>query len=490
MAFDLGELLKDVPKLDTDREQIEYIRLDLIDEDPNNFYQLSGVEELAANIELCGLQQPIRVRNSSENPNRYTIVSGHRRRKAIELLAKDNPDRWGEVACIVETDVVSPALQQLRLIYANANTRTMTSAEISEQAVQVEKLLYQLKEDGYDFPGRMRDHVAQAVGKSKSKLARLKVIRDNLEDCWNPGYKSDELGESVAYALAQMPGHHQIAIYLYWMDKDRPLRQLYEGTVKNYAKHLEKLDKLHCSNFNERCRNQEGKRHKVLSISSWQTCSCVDKCCAVCSDLGRCKYACPELADQIKKVKEDAREQRKQEKLAKEAEERPIIQKIQQYWNRFGEARNAADVSVKSFFKACGRYYGSSEDEKIVKMECLEGTFTTTTSLPYGYSCYLDDIDKLVRVADLFGCSLDYLFCRTDIREMVQSEPKPKENVPNSDTMWHPISEEPPTGVKLVWLDGLGYSDTAVYLGCQQIESISTISWIEARYWAFLPKED
>ena len=60
-------------------------------------------------------------------------------------------------------DEASPELQQLRLIYANANTRTMTGAELAEQAAQVEKLLYQLKEQGYEFPGRMRDHVAQAL---------------------------------------------------------------------------------------------------------------------------------------------------------------------------------------------------------------------------------------------------------------------------------------------------------------------------------------
>ena len=82
MAFDLGELLKDVSNSGTGREQIEYIRLDLIEEDPNNFYQLSGIEELAANIELCGLQQPVRVR-AIPGSDHYRIVSGHRRRKAV-----------------------------------------------------------------------------------------------------------------------------------------------------------------------------------------------------------------------------------------------------------------------------------------------------------------------------------------------------------------------------------------------------------------------
>ena len=147
MSFDLSAVLKGVSNLDTERKQIEYIPLNLIDGDPNNFYQLSGIEDLAANIATCTLQQPLLIRGKEDG--RYVIVSGHRRRAALELLTKDDPERWQEVPCIVERDAVSPALQQLRLIYANANTRTMTGAELDEQAAQVEKLLYQLKEEGY-----------------------------------------------------------------------------------------------------------------------------------------------------------------------------------------------------------------------------------------------------------------------------------------------------------------------------------------------------
>ena len=51
---------------DTSREAIEYIGLDKLEADPGNFYSLTGLEDLAANIELCGLQQPIRVRPTED----------------------------------------------------------------------------------------------------------------------------------------------------------------------------------------------------------------------------------------------------------------------------------------------------------------------------------------------------------------------------------------------------------------------------------------
>ena len=47
--FDLAKLMKDVSKMDTGRQQIRYIPLDLIDPDPANFYSLDGLEELNQN---------------------------------------------------------------------------------------------------------------------------------------------------------------------------------------------------------------------------------------------------------------------------------------------------------------------------------------------------------------------------------------------------------------------------------------------------------
>ena len=72
-----------------EREQIEYIDIDLIGGAPNNFYELSGLDELAASIELLGLQQPIRVHQDPETSDRVVIVSRHRRKAALEKLVEE-----------------------------------------------------------------------------------------------------------------------------------------------------------------------------------------------------------------------------------------------------------------------------------------------------------------------------------------------------------------------------------------------------------------
>ena len=64
--FNIAALFDDVPEMDTGRKQIEYIALSRVLPDPNNRYELNGIEELAANIEMFGLQQPLEVRPHEE----------------------------------------------------------------------------------------------------------------------------------------------------------------------------------------------------------------------------------------------------------------------------------------------------------------------------------------------------------------------------------------------------------------------------------------
>ena len=213
MAFDITSVLKGVSGPDTGKEQIEYIPVDQIDPDPNNFYSLEGLDELAGNIELIGLQQPLRVRPGEDG--RFIVVSGHRRRAAILLIRDGGSEMFRNgVPCIVDRGEESPAMRELRLIYANASTRVMGPAEISKQAERTEMLLYQLKEEGIiEFPGRMRDHVAEACRISKTKLARLHAIRHNLVPELLEEFDAGHLNESVAYRMSQEKPELQMELH-------------------------------------------------------------------------------------------------------------------------------------------------------------------------------------------------------------------------------------------------------------------------------------
>ena len=413
--FNLADVLSGrVSNLDhKSREQIEYIDIGCIDSDELNFYKLTDLDGLASNIALVGLQQPIRVRSHPEDKGRVVIVSGHRRRAALQLLIDEGHDELRQVPCIRERSEESSALQELKLIYANSDTRKMSPAEIDRQAERVEELLYRLKEEGVEFPGRMRDHVAEACKVSSSKLARLKVIREGLAECWSQPYGESLLAESTAYALARMPGEHQELLWRSYQDKGRRVEFVTEKEVSAYGARLARISEAVCEVRGVPCGNMQRKMEHALTLDTWYTMHCAG-CCSECPNLAKCKHSCPLLAEKVKALKAEASAQRKQEKLEQEEKDRPAVDKIKALWSRFGKARAAAAKTVRECYGAAHMYYSASDEDKQEKMERLEVNFSTGTSLPYGYGCSLQDVEKFTKMADFLGCSLDYLLCRTD----------------------------------------------------------------------------
>ena len=470
MAFDLGEALKSVSYQGTGREQIEYIRLDLIDCDEKNFYATEDIEDLARNIAMVGLLDPLRIRDNPASDGRYMVVSGHRRRLALKLLEQDDPAQWGEVACIHEATAVSPTLQQLRLIFANSDTRKMKDADISEQAAQVKDLLYKLKvEEGYDFPGRMRDHVAEIVKISKSKLARLEVIRKDLAAAWQPSWKNGTLAENTAYELSKLPKAYQSLLFEEKTRTNANLKYLYTDDVKKFAERCNSIVKMGCKDFGGDCGNYENKLRKAAVSDRYGWFHCDAKCCRDCPELTRCQRACPRLAETIKKLKTDAKEAAKQERLAQEEKDRPAVEQISALWQRFGLCREMAYKDIDACKSAMNLWQFPFDEEKTMKLECGEAKIDPTTKLPYGYSVSLTEIKRIIDLADLFGVSLDYLLCRTDEKEITAK------SVPESDTSeiasdhrrssWRSANVEPPVGKKLIVLSHRNFVDEGFYQG-------------------------
>lgn len=427
MAFNLADVLKDVSTSDTGREQIVYLPLSQMDEDPNNFYQLTDVPQLADNISLCGLQQPIRVRQKEDG--RYIIVSGHRRRAALEMLAVEDPQKWQEVPCIVERDAVSPSLQQLRLIYANASTRKMSPAETATQAEQVTDLLCKLKEEGYEFPGRMRDHVAEAMSISKSKLARLKVIRENLDETWADAWEASQINESVAYNLAQMPRQWQKILHQVWGDKPE---RLYADTAARAKEKFQRVEAIQCGHGLALCEHSVTMMEKNCRETCVTPCT---GCCFDCDSLQTCKNCCPEALDKQKELKAVAKKAQQDAKAEREEKERPAAEFAKLVWERIGKARKASGCSMETLHKARGEHYYAAID--VVNQENLEngkGKYGPDMNVGFGYNIFCRDLMKIVAVADVLECSVDYLLGRAESPVPYQDTRPKAKSVPYLDT--------------------------------------------------------
>lgn len=427
-----------VSKSDTAREAIEYILLDLIDDDPANFYHVDGLEELAANIELCGLQQPIRVRPAEAG--RYMIVSGHRRRAALTLLAKENPERWGKAPCIVERDDASPQLRELRLIMGNSDTRDLSPAEVSKQAQRVELLLYQLKEQGYQFPGRMRDQVAAACKVSAPKLARLKVIREKLIPAYLERFDRNGLPEQTAYALARMEQalQERLAAMLPTVPTGGRAEELL-GLAKSGT---DWRPAFSCPDGSPCTRKDAFLRHDVDCFYG-ELCK-GETCCLKCHRATVKYSACDRACSKAKA----ARKEQRDEEAAREAERGAKIQEeirknVQLRAKRLAEAADSAglDDETPIYISGYGRNLTVGE-----LREWAAGRFGPDERL---YPSTLDarDFSDPGRTAKELGCSTDYLLGVTDqLTPTAQSASTESEE----DGPWHWWPDQP-TEPGLYW---------------------------------------
>ena len=460
--FDLGAALAAVSESDTqpDRAQIVRYDVDAIFPDPDNFYSMSGIDELMASIELVGLQQPLLVRPHPDKAAAVMVVSGHRRREAIRRLVAEGREDLRMVPCLLEAQAASAELQELKLIYANSDTRHLSSAEISAQAERVEQLLYKLKEQGYEFPGRMRDHVAEACKVSKTKLARLKMIRDKLIAPWTARWKKKEIGESTAYRLSQCSPEHQQILF----DKFGASKYFYEDDVDTYDKRLAAIEALQCKMCGGACANAERMKDKALSLDRWSYAAC-NKCCEKCDRLGSCKSACSKFADKIKQIKADAKAQAAQEKAAREEKDRPTIETIYKILSHWDFARTQAKKTVKETFEAAAKYYSSRDDEEIAHLLTDRKRIKTDTTLPFGWQT-LSNFTGLIRTADFLGVTTDFLLGRSDnMRPPAAAAPEGFRS-----------GETPPTEKTLAW---------CAFNAAGQELTMAAVWWPHLSKWCF-----
>lgn len=462
-----------VSELDTAAPQLRTIPLEDLLPSPENFYQLRDVDALADAIALDGLQQPLLVTPHPGKPGKYRIISGHRRRAAIEKLVKDKDQPREDlrpVPCMVRT-YSSPAMAELQLILANSTARVLNNAEISRQAERIETLLYQLKEEGHQFPGRMRDQVAAACKVSAPKLARLKVIREKLKApelvlLW----EKDKLSEQAAYALARLPEDFQARIAKAMGAKAADIAGgRAEKILKLYGEGWRWEPDLTCPDGAACRRGDTFLRH---DLENYDACG-GRTCCLKCPKAKQDWYACDRMCSKAKAARKDKKE-KQEAKAARESEKRK--KKYQEETRRSAQrlltAIDAAGLPDDTAIK-WANYYRNISVGDIRKW--AQGQFRSDMCWN-GPELDPKSLSDPAALSKRLGCSTDFLLGLTDdFRPAAAPAGKPAESSPEPERVPE-ISPEPAGGespdgsdagearpggdppaegwVPLVWLDG------------------------------------
>lgn len=425
--FDLGELTRalagDVPESGTEgREQIEYIDIGLIDSDPGNFYELRGIPDLAGDIETVGLQQPLLVRPGEDG--HVVLISGHRRRAALQLLVDEGKEQFRKVPCIRKTGG-NPLVYEMQLIFANLHTRVLTNAEIAKQALRIEEIFYQLKEQGYEFPGRMVGHVAKACNIKRAKLGRLKKIEAHLAPCYKPLWDAGDLPEDTADALAGLPQEVQERIKRVCPKKVPTARNIRSMGERLESKQCDYCTvDFHCPDGTACSHQDKFFRHDLIRDSWWAPCS-GDKCCVKCRSGGAhspntCDAACTEMCAKARAIYEKAKAKQKDSEEREAAKARSkAVQKAMADAARIVRAADAAGLGDDTKLESAYATMTTLKTlRKISQGDISEGVsnYALSEIIPYRTK-------DLTSMAWTLHCSTDYLLGLTDQLRPAAAEP-------------------------------------------------------------------
>ena len=421
--FNLADLLPAEERSDSDHLEIREIPWDRIRANEANFYGVKDVEELARSIEMHGLLDPIVV--TPAEPGWYTLISGHRRHKAWGELREKDPEKYAEIPAIVR-EFSSASMAELALIMANSSARVLSPAEVSRQAERVERLLYDLKEEGYEFPGRMRDTVAKACQVSSTKLARLKVIRENLRPAWTEKWEKNELAEDPAYQMARLPAEFQ----------DRLAKVLKKPTGEQITKvanlysdgvRWDNPKGLKCPDGTP-CRHNDSFLIHDAKCYSYSMCR-GKTCCLECREAtgyGACQSACSKAVAM-------RNDQKAQEKAKAEANRKRELTKLRKSMTasaaRLVRALDAGDP-VADDEKIFSNWYGSLNAGEIRAM--AQGTFDKWDRLRYSSDPLLPDkldAGMVRKLSTLTGASADWIM---GLSEEMFPEEKPENLSPDT----------------------------------------------------------
>lgn len=170
---------------------------------PENFeiYTLGDMENLRDDIRQNGLRQPLEVIPVEGEPDRYMLISGHRRWAACGILSACGDSRFDTLPCLI-WESHGKLDDRIALITANATARDLTDGERLAQYEALKDALAKKKAAG-QLEGKVRDEVCRILGLSTGAAARLNVIASCENEIIKERLKAGEIGLMEAYRSAQ-----------------------------------------------------------------------------------------------------------------------------------------------------------------------------------------------------------------------------------------------------------------------------------------------
>ncbi len=182
-------------------DSIRMIGIDELHESEDNFFIMDRIEEFADTIlGQGGVKDNLIVRPLETGG--YEIISGHRRRAAVQHLLDRGENISRYLPCLVQNYSDDDA-RQLDIVLMNVSTRQISDAELWQSYELLDRILKKKQSSGERF-GRIREKLAELLGVSAAQVGKMENVAHNAIPKVVEAVQSGELSISTANEIARM----------------------------------------------------------------------------------------------------------------------------------------------------------------------------------------------------------------------------------------------------------------------------------------------
>ena len=187
-------------------DSIKMIEIDELHNSEDNFFDINRIEEFAETIlGQGGVKDNLVVRPLDTGG--YEIISGHRRRAAVQYLLDNNENVSRYLPCLVQNYDDNDD-KMLDIVLMNISSRQISDAEMWKSYEVVDKILKNKKSAGEKF-GRVRETLAEYLGISTSQVRKIQNIDNNAIEPVKDAVSNGEISISTANEIARLDEDEQ-----------------------------------------------------------------------------------------------------------------------------------------------------------------------------------------------------------------------------------------------------------------------------------------
>lgn len=182
-------------------DSIKMIDIAELHNSDDNFFEINRIEELADTIlGQGGVKDNLIVRPFETGG--YEIISGHRRKAAVQQLIDRGENVSHYLPCLVQ-EYTDENSKMLDIILMNISARQISDAELWKSYETIDKILKEKKSSGEKF-GRVREKLAEMLGVSPAQVGKMQNIDKYAVSAVKEAIENGNISISTANEIAKL----------------------------------------------------------------------------------------------------------------------------------------------------------------------------------------------------------------------------------------------------------------------------------------------